>query len=327
MSLIREKRSGVAPCELDARITAGRLTSRAEIDGLVLLSGSVRSDRFHRGIGRSALDLPIDENQTLLDVWARQTRELAAFLDRPALSVRVMLDSLSPRPQSRPCTGLVTFTFEQDPREYRGTGGLLHDLAELYHDDDDQILVANGAQYIAGSLVEHVQRLAGAGGDVAIVGHQDGTPGGLMLLRCAVLRMISGDGFVDMKEQALPLIARKFDVRVVHCAEPTGYPVRTVPDYLAALRLHHRRKERAAAIRDPFSEDLKPAFRLVEASAQVAEGALLHDAVVLRGATVERGAVVVRSVLGPRAHVRRGEPVVDRLVAGAKSRNGRSEAE
>ena len=324
MPLIREKAGGTGFSVLDesqslrpADLAAAVQDLGTALREVVLLSGSVRSDRFHTGIGRSVLDLPLDTNHTLLDHWTRQLADLAGAMERPVLPVRIMLDAASPRPNVPDTDGRVEFLIERDPRDYRGTGGILRDLADANYSETDYILVANGAQRIAGPLAEHVQRLASIGGDVAIVAHRDGTPSGLMLLNCRVLRLISRTGFVDMKEQGLPVIARTHEVRVSQYDTPSGQPVRTLPDYLMALRMHHRRQNDHSLESDPFAEELRPTFRIAETGSRVEDEALLHDSVVLRGATVETGAVVVRSLIGPGARVHRGERVVDRVITGA----------
>ena len=79
-----------------------------------------------------------------------------------------------------------------------------------------------------------------------MVSHEDGTPSGLMLVSCRALRLIPARGFVDMKEQALPLIAAKYDVRVMHRRRPTGLPVRSLTDYIQALAISSPTQERAA---------------------------------------------------------------------------------
>ena len=62
-----------------------------------------------------------------------------------------------------------------------------------------------------------------------------------MSLACASpCRLITPTGFVDMKEQVLPLIASRYDVRVIRRRRPTGLPLRTLEDYIQSLRFHHR---------------------------------------------------------------------------------------
>ena len=67
-----------------------------------------------------------------------------------------------------------------------------------------------------------------------------------------------------MKEQALPQIADRFDVRVLERRRPSGVPIRTLEDYIQALRYHHRRKAGKRVSIDPLSEDWNPTFALVE---------------------------------------------------------------
>ena len=96
----------------------------------------------------------------------------------------------------------ANFAVERDLSEYRGTGGVLRDLTAEY-DDDDLILVANAAQVLLEPLPIIAAELYGKKADVAVVAHEDGTPSGLMLIRCKALRQIAATGFVDMKGQAL----------------------------------------------------------------------------------------------------------------------------
>jgi NDP-sugar pyrophosphorylase family protein len=115
---------------------------------------------------------------------------------------------------------------------------------------------------------------------------------------------------VDLKEQALPAIAARFSVKVVHFSNPTALPVRTRADYIEALVRHH-----GAPPDGGEGRDWQPAFGLVEDPRDVGPGARIHESVVLRGGRVEAGAVLVRSVVCPGAVVRRGAMMVDELVA------------
>jgi ADP-glucose pyrophosphorylase len=117
-----------------------------------------------------------------------------------------------------------------------------------------------------------------------------------------------------MKEQGLPLIASKFEVRVVRRRRPTGLPVRSLEGYIQALHFYHRRRMRKPVITDPLAEDWSPSFSLVESGATVDSSAQVHDSVVLAGGCIEPGAVLVRSVVCPGVVVRRDRTEVDRIV-------------
>jgi hypothetical protein len=131
-----------------------------------------------------------------------------------------------------------------------------------------------------------------------------------MLVTCRALRLIPKTGFVDMKEQALPGIASKYDVRVVQRRRPTGLPIRLLSDYIAALRALYQPVRGAST--DPWAEDWMSGFAIVEPGGIVSSSARIHDSVVLAGGVVEAGAVVVRSVIA--GTVRKERKAVDQCV-------------
>lgn len=296
----------------------------ASLKAVVLMAGSVRASKLDASIGRSMMQLPIDSSTTLMDQWRRETEDLAETFNLSSLTVRIMVDGHSTEPP-KPQDGLAAFTVERDPLDFRGTGGVLHDLSAGY-EDDDYLLVANGLQVLTHTLTETAGLLAERGGDVSIVAHRDGTPSGLMLVRCGVLRRLPAAGFVDMKEQALPTIAQKHSVRVVGLDQPSALPVRTLSDYMHALRVHHRRYKNAQAAQDPFAEDLQSSYSVIEPGADVSDTARIHDSVVLAGAKVHPDAILVRSLVCPGAVVGRGQRVVDRLAAPARAANKRGDS-
>jgi hypothetical protein len=232
------------------------------------------------------------------------------------LPVRLLLDrnAIEPTSATRRSAELGrslgdSYRMERDISEFRGTGGLLANIAVDY-DDEDMILVGNAAQVLLDPLPALLTSLNKGRGPVGLVGHRDGEPSGLMLITCRALRLIPKMGFVDMKEQALPIIASTYDVHVVQCRRPTGLSIRTLSDYIAAVRAIHL-PSRAIAT-DPWAEDWKSTFAIVEPGAVVAPSARIHDSVVLAGAMVEAGAAVVRSVVA--GTVRRDRNAVDVCV-------------
>jgi N-acetylglucosaminyldiphosphoundecaprenol N-acetyl-beta-D-mannosaminyltransferase len=294
----------------------------ARLRALVLLGGSVRPTALSTLTGRSTLDLPLDDDGSVLNHWLAQGLEVAKAVGLERLPVRVMVNHHSYDPASADPKYYGTFRVERDLSEYRGTGGVLRDLANDY-DDDDLILVANGRQVLLDPLPGLATWLARVGGDVSVVAHEDGTPSGLMLVQCKALRLINDAGFCDMKEQALPRIAKQFDVRVAERRRPTGLPIRSLEDYILALRCYHRRRAGKPASVDPLAEDWSSSFALVEPGAGVDPSARLHDSVVLRGARVEPGAVLVRSVIAADGVVRHDKTAVDQIICGATERHAR----
>lgn len=291
-----------------------------QLRAIILLGGSVRPTPWTDAIGRSVLDLPVDETRgTVLDHWLQQSEQLAGALGLDRLPLRVLIDRKAVEPQpSRPAQS-GTLRIERDPLELRGTGGFLRDAAREYG-DDDWILVATARQILLEPLIELVESLATNRADVNLISHRDGVPCGLMLVRCRCLQTIPSIGFVDMKEQALPLIAATRRVRVIERVEPTGLLISTLEGYIHALRTHHQTLTHHIRTPDPFADDWRSTFSLVEDGQAVHSTAYLHDAVVLRGAKVGAGAVVARSVICSGAVVRRNQTVTDTI---AVPRNGR----
>jgi N-acetylglucosaminyldiphosphoundecaprenol N-acetyl-beta-D-mannosaminyltransferase len=309
---------GALPADRSAFRSAGAAApepaaSLSRLRALILLGGSVRPSPLSLVSGRSVLDLPVDENGTVLNHWIDGAAELAKAIGLDALPVRVMVNQNTPEPTSAAPKHYGAFRVERDASEFRGTGGVLRDLATDYG-DDDLILVANAAQVLLDPLPTIVAAMARKPGGVAVISHEDGTPSGLMLVRCKALRAIADTGYVDMKEQALPQIALAHEVRVVRRRRPTGLPIRTVEDFVQALRLHHRRRQGKPFVADPLAEDWSPAFAIIEPGATVDATARVHDSVVLAHGVVEPGAVLVRSVVCPGGVLRRDTTAVDQFV-------------
>lgn len=312
-----------APVRSPSQSAAQRL---GKLKALVLLGGSVRSSPLTSAIGRSLLDLPLDEKGTILSHWLEHAQQVASLAGLPNLPVRVLVNRSSLAPLSVGNDGQA-LTVERDLSEYRGTGGVLRDLMADC-EEDDLILVGNASQVLLENLTDLTAAMERAGGDVSVVAHTDGMPSGLMLVRGAALKLIAKQGFVDMKEQALPLIASRYEVSVVNRRRPSAIPVRLLEDYILALRLHHRRRSGKVLLSDPLEEDWRPTFSLIEPGALVDPNACIHDSVVLRGGRVESGAVTVRSLVCEHGVVKHDRPAVDQLVAvgaaGAASASGKT---
>lgn len=285
----------------------------AALRAVILLAGGVRKTRFGSAIGRSVLDLPIDSFRKIFHHWHEQVEELAIRLDRDELPLRVMVDTAGTLPTAIQASGRAKIVTERDPFEYRGTGGLLRDVATAYA-DEDFIVVANAGQVLLEPLADLIHQLASLGGDVGVVAHRDGTASGLMLIRCGTLRRIQAAGFADMKEQSLPAIAAGHDVRVLSFDSPSGLPIRTMEEYVLALRWYHSDLGGKADVGDPFAEDWRATFSIVEEGAAVDPQARVHDSVVLSGARVDRDAVLVRSVVCSGGLAKRDARVVNQLV-------------
>lgn len=288
------------------------------LKAVILLGGKMRESPLSVAIRRSRLDLPLTENTTILNHWLNQCHELACRASLEHLTVRVSVDKTSIEPKVIDPKFSSMVQIERDQASFRGTGGLVADIAADY-DDDDLLLVGSAHQILLDPLWAIAAALDHKTGDFTLINHRDGTTSGLMLLSCRTVREISKVGFIDLKEQALPQIAKRHDVRVVHCRQPTGLPLFTLSDYITALQQYYRRRERRRARTSILAEDHTRHFAIVEQGATVAPDTYLHDTVVLRDAVIESGAAVVRSLVCPTAIVRRNRTMIDQLVKGSSS--------
>lgn len=288
---------------------------------IAMLAGTLRPTAWTKSIGRPLIDLPVSADQNLLSYWHQQAVDLASGFGFDRLPLRVLTTKGAATPRTNPGSTTVPITVELDAAEFPGTGGVLRSLAcEI--DGEERMLIVNGNQVPLEPLADQFRRLVEVGGDLSICAHADGTPVGIMLAKGKMLAAIRETAFSDFKEQALPELAKKFDVRVVTRPAATGLPVRTRESYLGALRAMHRMPADGADAVSAFAEDWSSTFAVIEKGATVAPTARIHDSVVLSGATIGEGALVARSVVCSGARVSSGQTLVDALVAGG----GRSRA-
>ncbi|MEE9403492.1 MAG: hypothetical protein V3V20_01250 [Algisphaera sp.] len=277
---------------------------------VVLLAGSVRANHLRKATGRRALQMPVSEGRTVYDCWREQLTTMAEQLGVRTLPVRVMVDQASMEDTSSLAHGPLKLSVEADPLDFRGTGGLLSDIARGY-DDEDLLLVGHASQLLFEPLATLIAAIASSGDDVSMVCSRDGTPSGLMLIRCGCLRAINRVGYIDLNEQAMPEIAAEHDVRIVRYERPVTRSLRTLGGYVHALRRYHRAHQAPSTV---AVEDWESAFGVVEAGAQVDPSVILHDSVVLEGGRVEAGAVLVRSIVCAGAVVRARASVSDTVL-------------
>lgn len=318
--MIRDETVEVPVDEADAAGSPISLALQAiapRLRAVILLGGSVRESALSRALKRSTLDLPLDGGRTILGAWAQQTAALAKTAKIPSLALRVLINQATAAPAIVPAVDGLTVSLEYDRAELRGTGGLLRDLSDQY-EPEDLLLVANAHQVVIPPLAGLAGLLGAVQSDVALLATTQRTPCGLNLFRCKALRAIRTNGFIDLKEQALPAIAAAFQVKVVACPPGVVFPVRTLEGYLGALRALHSSTELGPS--DPLAEDCFPTFSLVEEGAAVAPSARVHDSVVLRGARVGTDVVLVRSLVCEGAVVEAGAVVADRVVGSSQAR-------
>lgn len=271
------------------------MSGAGAVGQVLLFAGAVRPTPLLKAAARNVLDLPLLDGQTIGGRWLSALETASDALSTP-LPLRILTDSKNPKPSS---TQHERTTVEPDDVAFLGTGGVLRAAAEGH---DGRMLVATGGSVLTLPLVEAIDRLLALDADVALLAEEDGSPTGLMLVSAAVMRSMPGAGYLDFKEQCLPVIAQRHRVRVAYA--PAGgrasLPVRDREQYLEALT--------SLAGGKPFA--------VVEPGAQVKPTSRMRDAVVLAGARVDDRAVVARSVLGPGALAPAGQVITDKTLGG-----------
>lgn len=285
----------------------------ATLRAVVLLDGGVRPNSFAQCIQRSVLDLPVDANHSVLQLWLDQVDRLRCSLGLDRLPMRVRTGSAHRGPRRSSTRAGPTVLLENDPVSFRGTAGVLRDVASAYQDHDNLLAIAGG-QIPLVPLDRVFATMADARGDLTLLANPDQSPAEVLLFSARTMRAVSTRGYVDLKEQALPRIARDHRVMVARLPRPAAAPIRSRREYLTALRHYHRASR--AGWMDPHEQQCFSSFAICEAGSRAAESAMLHDSVVLDGGIVESGAVVVRSVVCAGGRVKAGQTVVDATVCG-----------
>lgn len=285
------------------------------LSGMIVLAGSVRENPLEKAVGRSLLNMPVGGGRQIVDLWTEVGSRLALRLGLHSLPVRLVHGSVAHPPTVENRDGGSTAVVEADPRELRGPGGVIADVASRFG-DDELLLVTSGSQLPFFSIDELTDQLNTSEADVVIWTQSDGVPMTLFLVRCGALRGLPNIGFLDFKEQALPKIAANHDVRVSRFENSSIWPVRTMNDYLLGLRQMHRTEAtHPSSNLGRWDDPWQPVFSLVEPGASVAPAADLFDSVVLSGGEVGAGAIVVRSVVCPGGVVAAKGTVMDMVVS------------
>lgn len=294
----------------------GGLQGRARlVRSCIVLCGAVRRTPLARSIGRSIVDLPLSDGSTLMGRHLTGLENFAKRWQIEDLRVRLLVDSDSAAPRQPADRQGLTCVVERDVGSIRGVAGVLAD-ATRDCDPESFVVVINGAQVFRQPLDELITAMLRKESDVSMAGSSDGTPVGLWLVRCGVLRTVRPVGYVDLKEQALPEWLERWGVSVVEHRRAYALRTRNITEYLGAVRLHATRGLDFASIdEDPYREEWERSFAVIEHGADVAPSATIHDSVVLAGATVGKDAVVVRSVVCPGAVVSAGSRCVGQVVA------------
>lgn len=276
-------------------------------DAIMILAGVVRKSALSGAARRSILDLPLGNGRSLIEHMDR------ALAGRGEQKLRIIVDSTSTLPRS----GGERWSVEREPASLRGMGGMLRDTTAEYA-EDAMIAVINGPQVFQPGLMDLISRMVIEArekpADVVLAVDEANVLDGITLIRAGAIRALPAIGYVDLKEQALNSIIDKRRVGVVRTGGRVGMPVRTLSDYLQAVRVSQDPTAARQCPLEACDPEKLGSWSVVEAGARVSAEARLNDSVVLEGGVVEAGATVARSFVGPGGVVRAGTTVVDSIV-------------
>ncbi len=332
---------------LEHSSTQERPASAARTHTAVILAGRLRESPLRESLNVHVLCLPVGHSGTLLDAWLIALRSVPNLArvrvvvnsEEEAAAVRSALPREHRSSEARPSVEVIP-----EPAAWRGAGGIVRDVTEGLP-DDAIILVCEGKRLPPPSLDPLLRAMLGADasspgmgtqremrapvGAVGVCGVDE--PAGMYAFTRRVIKSTPRVGYVDLKEQLLPSLARAGErVVTAHLADDVPH-LRDLESYLetvrhslgnghaaspaftggkSAMRVSSRASVSGSAILDGFC--------IIEPGAVVEDGAVVHDSVILWGATIGGGAVVSRSVVGPLTGV---EPRA-RLVRTVAARPG-----
>ncbi|MCL4211574.1 MAG: hypothetical protein HRU76_14775 [Phycisphaeraceae bacterium] len=290
---------------------------------VIMLTGAMRPSPLQSAIGRPVASLPLGDGCALFDAWLKALKSVGHPID---LIVATNLDQEIPalrelaREAAARAPWVRSIEVVRDPRDWRGSAGVVRDLLNPRLEDDDTIMVVEAGCLPPASLKQALETRTGS--TWVVVGATSGlAPAGVFACGMEALREAPDVGYCDLKEQLIPrLIRRGVDVRAAIVAEEL-IRLRDLDSYLRAVsawsrqgRVDDRREDR------PWRE---LGACVVEDGAEIDIGVILKDTVVLRGARVGAAAVLNGCLVTGAAVVEPGERAADRILTAPSLSNGR----
>ncbi len=268
----------------------------------VVLSGGLRPSPLMQETGCATLDLSITPTQTVADIWRSRLEEVLE-IDQ----IWIVPSGSCPKPQATSKMQLA-----EEPDGYRGPGGVVRDMSLKL--GTGTILVVEAARYLDASFAPLMRRHTESGAMATVGMNSDGSPAGIYAISREAVALVPARGFMDLKEQWLPLIREQGRVEVVQIEGRGAMPLQTRQDFLnAAGWLACGRKATELVDSIWWSAD-STGWSIAARDATVEEGAFVEYSVLQPGAVVRSGAIVARSIVCAGAVVETNARVVDRTI-------------
>ena len=271
----------------------------------VLLAGGIRPSPLVEATSLPALCLPLSNRTTLLGAWLDelqragqcQSATIVVSTPRDAQTIENHLADISQWHQHDFTVNVVL-----EPARWRGTGGIIRDVAAGMA-EGDRVLLVEATCLPAPRLDLLINALEGE--NIAAVGvDRKHGPAGAYAVRRDAFQVVPAVGFFDIKEQLLPaLYDQGRGAKAVEIAERV-VRLRSREGYLDAIAAMDDLREQTSPSRRPMvSGGVSGEARivgkcLVSRNAIIEAEAIVHDSVILGNAVIRRGAVVSRSVIG-----------------------------
>jgi UDP-N-acetylglucosamine 2-epimerase (non-hydrolysing) len=300
------------------------ISSHGHLFAAVILAGGIRPSPLIQALGQPTLCLPINDRQSLLTAWLDALQEtggcesvtVVVSSESDATAVRQTLEEI------RRCelTELPVKVIVE-PARWRGTGGIMRDVASQMI-DADCVLMVEGTCLPPAGLHELVNSLQGT--TIAAVGVSSRMqPAGAFAVLREAFQFVPAIGFFDIKEQLLPaLYANQRGAKAVEIAQQV-VRLRSREGYLLAVASLLKLREQFTGARRPIlAATVSPQARvvgscLIARGVVIEPGAVVHDSIVLEDAVIRSGAVVSRSVIGAGAEVQ-GDRILTSALEPAK---------
>lgn len=292
---------------------------------VVMLAGALQPSLLQHQLDTPPLCLPIRVGSTLLESWLASIAEvpgcdhlrIAVNTEADAQKIAAHADAID-----LPVGAPRQISVIAEPASCRGTAGLARDLSR---DSTARVVVVIEAHCLPPPSPEPVLRALDGRNNGAVGVGPDAEPAGIYAFDRAAMKPIPPIGYFDLKEQLLPALNRSGRRIVLAQIRERVIRIRDRSSYLESVKASRQRLGSAPHQLDPsLHANVSRSARvsgwcLVEPTAVIEDGAVVHDSVVLDGAVVGRRAVVSRSIVGPFATVSAETQILEQVIAGTGS--------
>ncbi len=278
---------------------------------VLLLCGGLSHPPLATALNAPLLTLPQTPNRNVLGCWIEAFTHAGLDIGRCRL-----LTNTDGSPGTMLSPDIETL---RDTGPYRGPAGVVRDAVDHLGAQGCCLIIESSRMLSEPTaLAGFVDACRKRKGVITVATNPDGSFSGMIAADTEAIRLIPGIGFIDIKEQWLPAASREgFEVRP-HALDAPSYSIRTSKSYLEALRRLGWFDQSSGTLvigRGPQSIFGEPyGGSLIAESAEIAPDAVVSCSAVADGAVVESGAIVVRSIVGPRARIKKNELIIDTVV-------------